>query len=171
MQAFLFTLMLWLPPVQTVNDIPKNAVPQNLPCSDQPRSMKELMAAFDKGRIPPPLEMTGSWVAIGFLGDGETPSFNCNGVMRGPKFEWVIHANQYSIEMDIIGTTHQQRTLKADNGGSLVLQVDFGGDGIPPYKCRITDRKTLACILRARGGTVGVEFKKMPLNRALRYSP
>ena len=47
--------------------------------------------------------MTGSWVAIGFLGNA--PSFNCNGVKRGPKFEWVIRANQYSVEMDIIGTT------------------------------------------------------------------
>ena len=60
-----------------MDDIPKNAVPQTSPCADQPRSMKELMAAFDKGRIPSPLEMTGSWVAIGYVGDGETPSFNC----------------------------------------------------------------------------------------------
>ena len=76
--------MLWLPRAQIVDDIPKNTVPQTSPCADQPRSMKELMAAFDKGRIPSPLEMTGSWVAIGYVGDGETPSFNCDGVMRGP---------------------------------------------------------------------------------------
>lgn len=121
------------------------------------------MAAFDKGRIPPPLEMTGSWVAIGFLGDGETPSFNCNGVMRGPKFEWVIRANQYSVSMDIIGTTEQKTTLKPDNSRSLAIPVAFGGDTAPVYKCRLTQRKALACVFHGPGGTTGVEFKKIPL--------
>ena len=147
--------------VRAVACQPKTSIPQNLPCADQPTSIKDLTASFDKGRMPSPLELSGSWVAIGFLDNA--PSFNCNGVRRGPKFEWVIRANQYSVSMDIIGTTHQQRTLKADNDGSLALPVDFGGDGIPPYRCRLTDRKTLACILRARGGTTSVELKKMPV--------
>src|SRR5262245_12990225 len=103
--------------------LPKNPVLQNRPCADQPRSIKQLMDAFDKGRIPLPRELTGSWVAIGLLGD--TPSLNCDGVKRGQKFEWVILANQYSVEMDIIGTYHQKATLKQDNGGSLALPVDF----------------------------------------------
>ena len=165
MHAFLFTLMLWSPRAQVVDDIPKNAVPQTSPCADQPRSMKELMAAFDKGRIPSPLEMTGSWVAIGYVGDGETPSFNCNAVMRGPKFEWVIRANQYSVLMEIIGTTAQKTTLKPDTGGSLAMRVEFGGDTTPVYKCRLTQRKTLACIFRGPGGTTGVQFKKIPLKQ------
>src|SRR5207247_10015703 len=127
MHAFLFTLMLWSPRAQVVDDIPKNAVPQTSPCADQPRSMKELMAAFDKGRIPSPLEMTGSWVAIGYVGDAETPRFNCNAVMRGPKFEWVISANEYSVSTVIIGTTAQKTTLKRDTGGRMPLREQFVG--------------------------------------------
>src|SRR5205809_4720379 len=131
-------LLLWVSQRRnTLDNVPRNSTPQNLPCSDQPRSMKELMEAFDRGQIPSALEMTGSWVAIGYVGDGETPSFNCNGVTRGPKFEWVIRANQYSVSMEIIGTTAQKPTLKPDNSGSLALPVAFGGDSVPVYKCRL----------------------------------
>ncbi len=93
--------------------------------------MTELTESFAKGRIPLRREMTGSWVAIGYLGD--TSSLNCDGVTRFQKFEWVILANQYSVEMDIIGTHHQKATFKQDNRGSLALPVDFEGDSTPPY--------------------------------------
>src|ERR1051326_5285756 len=86
-----------------LNDLSRHSIPQNLPCADQPTSIKDLTEAFDNGWIPSEAEMTGSWVAIGFFGNA--PRFNCHGVKRGPKFEWVIRANQYSVEMDIIGTT------------------------------------------------------------------
>jgi len=125
--------------------------------------MKELTESFDKGRIPSALEITGSWVAIGLFGD--FTSFNCSGVTRGPKFEWVLRVNQYSVDMDILGTHPQKTTLKSDNGGSLALPVDFEGDSMPIYKCRLTQRRTLACIFHGPGGTAGVEFKKVLLKQ------
>ena len=159
-------LLLWVTQQRnTVDNVPRHSTPQNLPCSDQPRSMNELVEAYDKGRIPSPLEMNGSWVASGFVGDSETPSFNCNGVTRGPKFEWVMHANQYSVSMEIIGVGVQKRTLKPDNDGSLAIPVAFGGDSTPVYKCRLTLRKTLACVFHGPGGTTGVEFKKIPVQQ------
>src|SRR5215475_12910619 len=138
-RLFCLAFLLWFPQQRATVDDLQHSIPQNLPCADQPRSMKELTESFDKGRIPSALEISGSWVAIGFLGD--TTSFNCSGVTRGPKFEWVLHATQYSVDMDIIGTHHQETTLKPDNRGSLALPVDFEGDSVPVYKCRLTQRR------------------------------
>jgi hypothetical protein len=162
MYPFLFTLLLLVPQGHTVDDIPKNAIPQTSPCADQPQNVEALEASFKKGRLPKPDEMTGSWVAIGFVGD--LLSLNCDGVKRASRFEWVIVADGYAVGMDIIGTSHQKTTLKPIDGGSLALRVDFGGDYPPTYRCRLTERMTLACIFPGRGRSatpVGVEFKKM----------
>ena len=67
------------------------------------------------------------------------------------------------VEMDIIGTYHQKALLKPDDHGSLSLPVDFEGDSIPVYRCRLTQRGTLACIFQGHGPGIGVEFKKMQL--------
>ena len=49
---------------QRDDDIPISSVPQNLPCPDQSKSLKEVTDAFDSGRVPSPSEMTGTWVLI-----------------------------------------------------------------------------------------------------------
>jgi hypothetical protein len=146
-------------------EIPRNSIPQNSPCADQPKSLKELTASFNKGRLPFATEVSGSWVAIGFVGDGwsaNNPSLNCTGVKRGKKFEFVMVANRYSIELDAIGMTYPQTvTMEPDHRGSLQFPVDFAGDHLPVYRCRLTQRQTLACLVAIYGQ--GVEFKKMPV--------
>jgi hypothetical protein len=124
------------------NDLSTNAISQNSPCVDQPKSLKELTASFRKGRLPLPTEVSGSWVAIGFMGNGtDYPSLNCTGVRRGEKFEFAMVANQFSIELDAIGMSHAQ-TVKAkpDRGGRIEFPVDFDGDNLPVYRCRVTQR-------------------------------
>jgi hypothetical protein len=143
---------------RTSGDVPANSVPQNAPCPDQAKSLTELKESFNRGRVPSPPETTGSWVAIGFFGD-YYHGLNCTGLRRGDKFEQVMLANRYSIEMHVIGTFDQIRTLEPDRGNSLSFPFDFGGDAAPVYRCRLTGRKTLACLIDVY--REGVEFKKM----------
>lgn len=150
-------LFLWLPPQ---DEVPKNASRQSLPCAGQPTTMNQLTESFNIGRIPSPAEMTGSWMAIGFL--DRTPSFNCDGVKRLAKLQWVMLAHGYAAETDMIGTQHQKTSMTPDDNGSLILSINFGGDTAPEYRCRLTDRMTLACIFQGRAAKpVGVEFKKI----------
>jgi hypothetical protein len=144
------------------SEVPRNSTPQNFPCADQPRTLAELMASFNKGRLPLATEVSGSWVAIGFVGDSTTiPSLNCTGVKRGDKFEFVIVANRYSLELDAMGMTYFQTVImKRDRRGSVQFPVDFAGDNVPVYRCRFTRRQTLACLVNIYEG---VEFKKMPV--------
>ena len=126
---------------------PKNSVPQYLPCPDQPRTFKELSDSFAGGRLPSPSEVTGSWVLIGlWLHENSRPDLNCNGLSRGKTFEWVIHANGYSIEFDGIGVGSQTTALKPDRTtGTLTFGVSFGGENSPVFRCRLTRRGTLVC--------------------------
>ena len=145
---------------QSSDSISRNGIPQYSPCTAQPRSVKELGNSFAKGRIPSPVDLTGTWVAIGFL--GASTSLNCTGVKRGQKFEWVMIAKRYSVEIDMIGSYSQKTAFKPDREGNLALAVDFEGDDIPIYRCRLTQRNTLACLIGAPPREDGVEFKKMP---------
>jgi hypothetical protein len=74
------------------DSVPHDSVPQNSPCIGQPKSHKELTASFEKGRFPSAADMRGTWVAIGFVYNrrSDSPSLNCEGITRGPKFEFVI---------------------------------------------------------------------------------
>jgi hypothetical protein len=143
------------------SEVPRNSTPQNLPCANQPRTLTELTASFDKGRQPLATEVNGSWVAIGFVGGSiDIPSLNCTGVKRGDKFEFVIVANRYSLELDAIGMTYSQTVImEPDHKGSAQFPVDFAGDNVPIYRCRLTPRKTLACLVDMYHQ--GVEFKRM----------
>ena len=58
MKTALIALVLLLVPFLCVrsavpqqSEIPRNSVPQNFPCSNQPKSLKEVTAAFDKGHF------------------------------------------------------------------------------------------------------------------------
>lgn len=142
-------------------EIPRYSTPQDMPCSDQPRSIEELVAAFDRGHMPEPSQVNGTWVAIGLVDD--SPRLNCTGVTRGKVFEWVMLADHYSIEIDMIGMFLQTTRMTPDDQQSVTLLVDFGGDSMWEYRCRLTDRGTLAC-LYGRGDWIrGVEFKMMPV--------
>jgi hypothetical protein len=156
---------------QSSDEIPRDSVPQHSPCTDQPKSLKDLAQSFNKGRVPPAHDVTGTWVAIGFL--GHYVSLSCAGVKRGKKFEWVMLTNGYSVEIDMIGSYSQTTTFKPDGKGNLALAVDFEGDDIPVYRCRLTQRKTIACLVGTPPFEDGVEFKKVPVeeNEIFKGSP
>lgn len=143
---------------ESTPQMPMHPTPQNAPCADQPKSFGELIDAFNAGQSPSPSQVNGVWVAIGFVDDSSS-SLNCSGVTRAQTFEWVMIANQYSVEIDMLGVYDQMSTLTPDNQDSLALPVDYQGDSAADYKCRLTNRGTLACL----DGPTGVEFKKMPV--------
>jgi hypothetical protein len=89
--------------------------------------------------------MTGSWVAIGFLGD-DGLDLNCTGLKRANTFEEVMLATGYAIEMHVIGTAVQSPMMARDNG-AVIFPFDFGGDAIAFYRCRITTGQTLVCTI------------------------
>jgi hypothetical protein len=141
------------------------------PCVGQPKSLKELKTAFNSGRFPSPSEVTGTWAAIGFVYSQpyQKNRLDCAGVKRGSIFEWAILANGFSIEIDAIGTYKQTTKFTPDSKGSVTFPMDFEGDAMPIYRCRITDRGTLACLGSAYAD--GVEFKPIPLREGERYKP
>jgi len=135
---------------------------QNVPCSDQARTFKDLMASFDRGRVPSPSEVSGTWVLVGlWLYKDSKPDLNCKGLNRGKKLEWVIMAKGYSIEFDSIGDGPQPTSLEPDRKGSLMFSVGFGGENSPVFRCRMSERGTLVCSCSTY--YQGVEFKKMPV--------
>jgi hypothetical protein len=71
-------------------------------------------------------------------------------------------ATGHSVEMHVIETTDQTRTVEPDQAGSVTFPVDFGGDAGPVYRCRVTTRNTLACLIDVY--REGGEFKKMSVN-------
>ena len=142
-------------------DIPVHSVPQNLPCTDQPKSLRELTIAFNSGSLPSLSDMTGTWVAISSFIDTYDSTMNCSGLKRGTKvFEEVMIANGYSIEMHVIGAGVQRPAVKLDSTNSLSFPFDFGGDADPVFRCRLTSRKTLACLIDVY--RQGIEFKRIP---------
>jgi DNA-binding XRE family transcriptional regulator len=45
--------------------VPRDSVPQYLPCPDQPKSFQEFSKSFAAGRLPLPSDVTGSWALMG----------------------------------------------------------------------------------------------------------
>ena len=144
---------------QVSDEIPVSSIPQNAPCPDQPKSLTELTKSFNAGKVPSRSEMAGTWVAISsFLADYER-TLDCTGLKRGKKlYEEVMLANGYSLEMRVVGAIDQTPTMKLDRTRSLSFPLDFGGDARPVFRCRLTARKTLACLIDVY--RQGVEFKK-----------
>ena len=145
---------------QPDDGIPITSVPENSPCPDQPKSLKELTVAFGGGRVPSPSEMTGSWVAISiFIGRDES-TMDCSGLRRGKKlFEEVMVANGYSLEMHVVGVGEQKATMRRNSTRSLSFPFSFGGDAAPVLRCRLTKRNTLACLIDVY--RQAVEFKRI----------
>src|ERR1700752_2924333 len=62
---------------------------QNVPCVDQAKTFKDLTASFDRGRVPSPSEVSGTWALVGFwLYKDSKPDLNCKGLNRGKELEW-----------------------------------------------------------------------------------
>jgi len=78
------------------------------------------------------------------------------------KFEFVLVANGYSVELHAIGMTYAQKiTMEPDHKGSVIFPVDFAADeGPDTYRCRLAERDTLACL---SGPFSGMEFKRMTI--------
>jgi len=167
--------MLSIPLVQlsAQQQVP-SAVPQDSPCASQPRSLSELAASFDKGRAPSAKELAGVWVEIGSFDygmqvadDEEIPphfrSLNCTGIMRGKTFEFATTGTDYAyvMELHLVGSSGVWRERMEPNHKSSSVGFSLCSDGECSgrngYRCRLTQRGTLACI--NRGG--GNEFRKM----------
>ena len=142
-------------------DVPKRSVPQYFPCPDQPKTFKEFSHTFTSSRLPTPSELNGSWVLIGiWVHQNSRPDLNCTGITRGKKFEWVIIAHGYSIGVNAIGADSQTTAFKPDGKGNLTFTVGFGGENSPVFRCRLTPRRTIACL--GSSYYVATEFKKIP---------
>jgi hypothetical protein len=151
-------------------EVPRDSVPQNVPCVGQPKSRRELAASFQQARFPLTSQITGTWVEIGDVSNdpSEPLSLNCSGVERGSKFEFALVASGYAVELHAIGMTYPQKvTMEPDHKGSVKFPVDFSADeGPDTYHCRLTKRGTLACLANAYSG---VEFKKMTVQQGRTY--
>jgi len=78
-------------------------------------------------------------------------------------------ANGYSLELHFIGTHVQKPSAKPDGKGSLIFPVDFEGDALPTYRCRLIGSDTLACLVSVY--EQGAEFKKKSICQDEIYSP
>jgi hypothetical protein len=147
-------------------EIPRDAIPQNAPCVDQPKSHREMAASFAQGKVPLASQMTGTWVQIGdvYKDPATKNSLNCSGIRRGGAFEFVLVANGYSVALHPIGTYSQKAVMRPNHKGSVEFPVDFEADeGPETYTCRLTKRGTLACV----DADTGEEFKKMKVDASL----
>jgi hypothetical protein len=147
------------------------------PCDGQPRTYRELVSEFKKGRLPLAAEMSGNWVEIGSISeDPEAISgLNCSGEKQAGKLEFVIVAQGYSVWLHAVGALddHYAEMTPDGQGGvkfSSFSASDFGGEGPPgeDYHCRLTKRETLVCLL---GKSVAEELKKMAVEKDQIYQP
>jgi hypothetical protein len=160
-----------LPSDVSSEEVPQDSIPQNAPCVGQPSSRTELGKSFLQGRLPLASQITGTWVEIGDVANDPSPvhrSLNCSGVKRGSKFEFVLIASGYSVELHEVGMTYPQKvTMEPNRMGYVEFPVDLSADEGPDiYRCRLTKRGTLACLVHAYRG---VEFKKMMVEKEQIY--
>ncbi len=156
---------------------PEDSRSHNSPCAGQPRSFKELKASFDKGRRPLASEMTGTWVEIGDMTNrpSDVPTLNCSGVTQGGKLGFVLVAKEYSVELHAVGMEGPQtETMKPDKQGSVEFPMPYYGGEVAQehdYSCRLTGRKTLACLLAFGPDTFATEFKRTPVEEDRIFEP
>jgi hypothetical protein len=130
-----------------------------------------MAVSFQSGRLPLPAQLTGTWVEIGELSDYPmSPPFrnlNCSGETRDGTFEFVLVADGYFAELHAMGTYAQKVTMRPDGKGAVEFDVDFAADeGPETYRCRLTKRGTLACLI---GAYDGAEFKRMKVDKSQIY--
>jgi len=158
----------------TEESLPREPVPQNSPCPNQPTSLAALSEAFIKGRVPSAKDLKDTWVEIGSFDNGSRPhrrSLNCTGIKWGKKFQFALIGQAYDdvVEVHAVGYRVQRVRMEPDHKGSSQFSLDLDADGAEEvYTCRITQRGTLACVdfMRAPGykkreASSGEEFKRM----------
>jgi hypothetical protein len=148
-------------------------VEQNAPCADQPRSFAALRRAFNAAKRPSVEEMRGTWIAIGMFGDARSHGkefilVDCNGITTDGHFAQAMQIAADIVVPYFVGTDTAERTITFGKG-SVTFPIDFGGDASPVYRCRLSARNTLICL-------IGVyleanEFKKMTVPSDKLYRP
>jgi hypothetical protein len=100
----------------------------------------------------------------------ERAMLNCAGLKRGSKFEFVLVANNYTVQLHAIGMTYPQKiTMNTSHDENVEFSVDFAADeGPDTYRCRLTKRGTLACLIK---NYRGAEFKKVAVETRQIYEP
>ena len=120
-----------------------------------------MTASFRQSKLPLVSQMTGTWVEIGDVwNDASENSLNCSGIRRGSKFEFVMIADGYSVELHAVGMMPPVNLkMRLDHKGNVEVPVNFGADeGPDSNRCRLTNRDTLVCLVAAYRGE---EFKKL----------
>ena len=139
-------------------------------------TLAELKRAFAEGRVPSAFELTGTWVAIGAFSQTSGPrgkesdTIDCAGLKRTEggtqtrTLDTVLLVNGYSVEPRIVGNDWNvgaRQAFKRDGRRSLTFDLGLGGDASAYYRCRLTRRGTLACLMEPY--YIGDEFTKMPV--------
>jgi len=134
---------------------------------------------FDQGRVPSPAQLTGSWVTIGDFSLPSGPGFkeydhiDCAGLKYGDErfglktqtLREVLLVDGYSVEPRMVGNEWNRgdrQAFKRDGRRSITFGLRLGGDASAYYRCRLTQRGTLACLVEPYYS--GVEFMKMPVS-------
>ena len=138
-------------------------------CSRQSKTLPDLKRAFQSGRLPSESQVTGTWVAIGMFGAAanhgeEQTHINCTGLKRDDGYEVVLFIDGYSVQPFIVGVTatgprDMQRSGKTD----LTFPIDFGGEADAVYRCRLSSKETLICLVDVYDE--GVELRKASAER------
>jgi hypothetical protein len=131
-------------------------------------SLAELKRAFAQGRAPSPTELTGSWVEVGDFSQPSGPegkefdTVDCAGLKGTTTLQTVLLVNGYVVEPRMVANewnTGDRQVFKRDGRDSVTFGLGLGGDGGAYYRCRLTKRRRLACLVEPYYS--GVEFMKM----------
>jgi len=165
--------LLAQPPAKTAESSPRQSG-----CAVS-HTLAELKQVFAQGRVPSALELTGSWMTIGDFSLPSGPGFkeydrvDCAGLkygddrfqLRTQTLQEVLLVEGYSVEPRIVGNewnTGNRQTFKRDGRRSVTFDLGLGGDASAYYRCRLTQRGTLACLVEPYYS--GVEFMKMRIS-------
>lgn len=155
-------------------DVPMYATPVLKPCKDQPCTKDAFVSSYLRSRAPTRSDLTGAWVAIGIgYGSIPRPDLNCTGLVRGTSgvFESVLVPQHDSVEVDMIGMDFYRIPLSFHQNGELLLPIEEGSDYPINFKCRLTNRRTLACLTATTGEFIeGREYRQMPVRGSQRMN-
>ena len=144
--------------------------PPNQACPGQPVTYAALQHVFDGGTMPTQAEMTGTWIAIGsfaepdYSGGPRFVAFSCDGIRHDAKFATAIFASAYTLDVHAFPTLDESKLAEPTDTNSIAFEANEGGG----YQCRLTDRRTLACLHVQNPWAM--ELRKMTVDRADVYS-
>jgi hypothetical protein len=120
---------------------------------------------------PAKQDLAGKWFMTEFVmtssfsgHDKDFVQSGCDGIKRNGELEWAL---KFSAKQDghlaanskKIGDSLQDRRIRFEPDGTLILEQDDGGDSMTVYRCRTTNSKTLVCVYNGAPGH-GMEFRK-----------